>query len=350
TNASLSNTTITLSGFSFYTSINFSSLNTVRNKIQEIITNNSFTANDFTIYVQNNPSTLRSTFINNLSTSVSGPGSWNSSWVNSSVSFNGSSLTISLTLPNNYKYSWTSTSSVSFSNNTFTFSNFSWYTPTPTSYFNWSGSKITGLSSAGANQTSIVIPNNCTALGYYAFRNNSKITSVTIPASVTAAENAVFENCSNLTSVTFKSGFNAISPYMFNNCTKLSSVSFPDSITSIPEWAFQNNDSISSISIPSAVTSIGNYAFSSCQNLITVSISSTRVSIGEGSFGYNPSLGNVYFYNITSSSNLTLNRQSFYDSRTGYLNVRTQALVNYIVGLSLEHFLGTASSGHIRVF
>ena len=75
TNVSISNTTITITNLTLYTSISFSGLDTIRNKFQELITNNSFTTNDFTIYNQNNNTNLKNIFINNLTTSTSGPGS-----------------------------------------------------------------------------------------------------------------------------------------------------------------------------------------------------------------------------------------------------------------------------------
>ncbi|MDE5599326.1 MAG: leucine-rich repeat domain-containing protein, partial [Ureaplasma sp.] len=339
TNASLSNTTITLSGFSFYTSIEFSKLSTIKNDIQDIITNNTYTSADFNDYVTDNKTELRNIFINGLGKKVTGPGTWSDSYVGN-FSFDGTNLSITVTLPTTYKYSVDETTDVSLNNGTFTFKNFAWYTPTKRSYFNWNGSTITGLSSDGANLTSINIPGDCTGLGYYAFRGNNNITSVTIPASVTSVANAVFENCPNLTSVTLKPGFNAIAPYMFNNCTKLSSVSFPDSITSIGEWAFQNNDSISSISIPSAVRSIGNYAFSSCQNLVRVDIYSTYINIGEGGFGYDPNLSSMYFHGLTSTSNIKLNLQAFYNSWSCSFYFKNDDLKKYVQDWGLTNFSG----------
>ncbi|MDE5599383.1 MAG: leucine-rich repeat domain-containing protein, partial [Ureaplasma sp.] len=305
-NATLSGTTITIKNLTFYTSISFSNLDTIRNKIQEIITNNSFTANDFTIYVQDNASTLRSTFINNLTTSVSGPGSWSSSWVNSSVSFNGSSLSISLTLPDNYKYLWTSATSVSFSNNTFTFSDFSWYQPSSSNYFTWNGTTITGLSSAGANQTSIVIPNNCTGFSQYAFRYNTKLTSVTIPGSVKTIKYGAFDSCTNITTLNLEEGIQTIEDYAFTGI-KTSYIKIPSTVTNIKLRAFVNAP------------------------ISTLDIYSNSITLGDGCFSSNSrsSAMYVYFWNVTSTSQVSINNYAFAGGNYANLRFLTSSLATY---------------------
>lgn len=96
---------------------------------------------------------------------------------------------------------------------------------------------------------SVVIHNNVTSIGYFAFWSNSKLTSVVIPDSVTSiGENA------------------------FNNCTSLKSVVIPDSVTSIGNAAFAYCSSLTKVVIGGSVTSIGKSVFLDCNNLTRVEI------------------------------------------------------------------------------
>ncbi|MDE5599641.1 MAG: leucine-rich repeat domain-containing protein [Ureaplasma sp.] len=303
TNVSLSNTKITISNLTFYTSISFSGLDTIRNKFQELITNNSFTANDFTIYNQNNNTNLKNIFINNLTTSTSGPGSWSSSRV-SSLTFNGSSISASLTLPTNYKYSWTSVSNVSWnsSTNTFTFSNFSWYSASSSSYFNFSGTILTSLTSSGKQQSSLTIPNTCTEIAANVFKDNGTITSITIPSSVRIIRYSAFENAWRLSSVTIREGVWKIEGWAFKRC------------------AFQ------SITLPKSVTQLDNNVFDSNSNLWYIYFNSTSITLGDRAISYCSNLRGIYFYNITSTSYLTYNSWAFADNG-GATNIYAQPAV-----------------------
>ena len=307
TNASLSNTTITISNLTFYTSISFSGLDTIRSKYQELITNNSYTTNDFTIYTQNNNSNLRNIFINNLTTSTSGPGSWSSSWVSSTVSFNGSSISVSLTLPANYKYSWTSASNVSFSNNTFTFSSFSWYSPSSTSYFNWNGTTIIGLSSAGnsANITNLVIPNNCTAIGNDAFKSNKKLTSVQIPSSVKTIGSNAFYGTNNITSLTFAPGVTTIGTYAFTD-TQITTLDLPHTVTTLDFRAFCNNKKITTIYLRNTGS----------------------INVGDGGLSYLNYTNNNNLYVYVYASSASLNKYAFGGTKYCYVYFRYQSQYN----------------------
>jgi len=50
----------------------------------------------------------------------------------------------------------------------------------------------------------VILSNNVTSIGDYAFRNCSGLTSVTIPNSVKSIGNSAFENCSGLKTVYYK--------------------------------------------------------------------------------------------------------------------------------------------------
>ena len=90
------------------------------------------------------------------------------------------------------------------------------------------------------NNTKVVIPNNVTSIGDYAFYNCTSLTSVTIPNSVTSIGDGAFSGCTSLTSITIPEGVTSVGSSAFSNCTSLTSITIPNSVTSIGDYAFEN--------------------------------------------------------------------------------------------------------------
>ena len=68
----------------------------------------------------------------------------------------------------------------------------------------------------------LVIGNNVTSIGDFAFSRCTSLTSVTIPNSVTSIKSAAFERCINLMSVEIPDSVTSIGNEAFYNCTGLS--------------------------------------------------------------------------------------------------------------------------------
>ncbi len=147
---------------------------------------------------------------------------------------------------------------------------------------------------SNSSLSSIIIPNNITAIGYYAFSNctnlesitfeeNSQLTaigeyvfsgctsliSIIIPDSITSIESDAFSGCTNLESIIFgeNSQLQIIGDYAFSNCSSLTSITIPDSVTSIGSDAFRGCSSLTSIIIPNSIISIGSSAFANCSSI-----------------------------------------------------------------------------------
>ena len=131
---------------------------------------------------------------------------------------------------------------------------------------------------------SIEIPSSVTSIGNSAFKNCTGLTSITIPESVTSIGDSAFRNCTGLTSITISDRVTSIGNYVFWGCSNLTSIVIPDSVTSIGVLAFNDCSSLTSITIPDSVTSIGYAAFSDCSSLKIISLS-CKSTLKKSDFG-----------------------------------------------------------------
>ena len=185
----------------------------------------------------------------------------------------------------------------------------------------------------GSKFSSVIVDENVTRVGPYAFWNCTTITSITIPESVTSIEGSAFYGCSNLTSITCK----AVTPPTIGNSNTFYNVdkSIPvyvpassvESYKSAEYWsAFTNiqpigtcgdnltwrlteegeliiegtgemsgyssgtspwyeyRKSIKTVTISEGVTTIGEWAFYECNSLTSIIIPESVTSIGKSAF------------------------------------------------------------------
>ncbi len=140
----------------------------------------------------------------------------------------------------------------------------------------------TVVSYGGAKRDSVMIPNQVTTIGSYAFSSN-QLTSVTISDSVVSIGESAFAG-NPLTSVEIPNSLTTIGNTAFVN-NQLTSVTLGNNVTLIGNGAFQNNQ-LASVTIPDSVTTIGYYAFDSNQ-LTSVTIGNNVNSIGNSAFNNN---------------------------------------------------------------
>ena len=179
------------------------------------------------------------------------------------------------------------------------------------------------------NLTSVVVPNNVTAIGgavfegctsltyaklsdqitdmpylrtgdpyvalYYhgTFTDCSALTEVILPKNLISVGAYAFEGCSALTSITIPNSVVIIEDYAFNDCSSLTSVTLPNSLTTIGERAFQNDSSLTSITLPNSLTSIGEATFSDCSSLTLITIPENVNNIEERAFNDCSSLTSI---------------------------------------------------------
>ena len=130
--------------------------------------------------------------------------------------------------------------------------------------------------------TSVAIPNNITSIGRDAFLECENLTSVYI-TDLTAWCNIVFDNANanplfhthnlylkgNLVSgLIISDNITNIGNYAFIGCSGLTSVTIGNSVTSIGDYAFYYCTGLTSVEIPNSVTSIGYSAFYYVPNIV----------------------------------------------------------------------------------
>ena len=163
--------------------------------------------------------------------------------------------------------------------------------------------------------TSVTIPDSVTNIGYSAFSGCDGLTGVYI-TDLSSWCNIAFENtyanplsdAQNLylndvlvTNLVIPNDVTNIGNYAFSGCSGLTSIVIPDSVTSIGDYAFQYCSGLTSITIPNSVTSIGDSAFSGCSGLTGIVISDSVTSIGSNVFW-----GTAYYNNSSNWENNVL--------------------------------------------
>ena len=178
----------------------------------------------------------------------------------------------------------------------------------------------TNLGTGKGSLKSVILPNNVTSIGSYAFSFCNSLNTINLTASIKTINNAAFIGCSALNEIILPTDLIEIGSYAFAGLTSIIGVvSFPNSLKSIGESAFSGCNGITSFivqdsnpylstldgvifnkdlsalilfplgksstySVPNSVTSISNYAFNGCTNITTITFPTGLKGIGNYAF------------------------------------------------------------------
>ncbi len=164
----------------------------------------------------------------------------------------------------------------------------------------------------------LIIPDNVTHIGDYAFLNCSQFTSITIPDSVTHIGYRAFWGCSNFSSIEIGDGLTSLDNIYFDDninlkkvvignaitsigycgflgCTGLTDITISNSVKSIEDRAFKDCSNLADIMIPDSVENIGDLVFSGCKSLVNVIIGNGVKIIGDNVFEGCTALTDIYY-------------------------------------------------------
>lgn len=137
---------------------------------------------------------------------------------------------------------------------------------------------------------SVLLPKSIKTIGNHSFEYCNELTSLKLPDGVVSIGNSAFLHCYNLTDFSMPNSVSSIGAYVFSNCRNLKSINISNNIVSIPNYAFLVCDKLEKITIPNSVSDIGDYAFSGCTSLSSIVIPNNVTSIGNSAFEHCSSL------------------------------------------------------------
>ncbi len=190
--------------------------------------------------------------------------------------------------------------------------------------------------------TEILIGNDVTSIGSFAFSNCETLTNVIVGNSVATIESNAFSDCKNLTSITIPRSVTTIESMVFFSCNNLKKVYYNGDLS---DWCkiifygynggsyphsnpcshgaelYINGKEITEVIIPADITEIKGYTFDGCINITKVDIHNNVSSIKMGAFKNCCSLTSIIIPNrITSIEDVAFCGCNSLESVTIYTN------------------------------
>lgn len=147
--------------------------------------------------------------------------------------------------------------------------------------------------------------NTSTTSGYYTLtKKYPTATKIVLPDEITSVGKFAFYQCTKLKNITLSSGITSIGEDAFRDCRSLIEVSIPSNVNSIGNCAFFQCYSLSKVVISEGIKHIGQQSFAACNNFTNINIPLSIESLGYGAFMGNNKLISVT-YNETIYTNIT---------------------------------------------
>ena len=123
-----------------------------------------------------------------------------------------------------------------------------------------------------AHLTKLVIGNDVTEIGAYAFYHCYDLAEIEFGAAVSAIGERAFQGNDALTELRPNRNLLRIGEAAFSDCGALKTVQLNARLQTIGKYAFERANALVSLTLPRSVTEVQDYAFQSCQSLTSVLI------------------------------------------------------------------------------
>lgn len=175
----------------------------------------------------------------------------------------------------------------------------------------------------------LILGDQITTLGKYAFSGLDSLRSVTLPANLEIIGNEAFSACKKLQSITLPSTVTTLGNYAFNGCTALDSIRLNEGLLRIGAQVFYQCTSLQRVTLPASLIGINGTSFYGCTGL-------TEMTLPDGAL-HPDSLGNNIFGGCTNLTKLTINSRTLCEGTyTTSQNLKTNfgqdALRTLIIG------------------
>lgn len=141
--------------------------------------------------------------------------------------------------------------------------------------------------------TSVILPSGVTGIGESAFAWCDRLAGVSIPGSVAVIGESAFCGCGQLSDLVLPDGLAVIDKNVFCGCESLTRLAIPSGVTDIGDYAFSYCKRLGDVALPGGVRTIGNRAFMFCGGMTGIAIPDSVSSIGDGAFLYCDKLSRV---------------------------------------------------------
>ena len=131
----------------------------------------------------------------------------------------------------------------------------------------------------------VIVEEDITSIGAYAFYFHKNIENVSLPDSITSINPRAFCYCYKMSNINIPSSIEYIGEGSFNMCEVLDlELNFPDSLVYLGENAFAGCKNVSCLRIPNSITEISEGVFRYCSGITSLVIPDNITNIGNYAF------------------------------------------------------------------
>lgn len=133
--------------------------------------------------------------------------------------------------------------------------------------------------------TEIVLPDDLTRLGEFAFYRNSSVAFSELPETVTYIDNSAIYQCDNVALTKLPAGLTYIGNSALRECPMITIAEIPVGVTSIGSFAFRGCSGLTALTFKGTPDSIITSAFQNCTNLVTIRVPWSEGAVANAPWG-----------------------------------------------------------------